>query len=199
MRNIPDALILRDNAKAELMQIKTIEEGITYLNKVKSIEVWVKAEKKDAELQNIIAEQKIRTQRILGQLLHDSEKGQGMRTDLVPLGHEVKKKETLSDIGLSRKQSHAFQQIATIPEDEFEEFIAEKKEAVNNAVAELTTSGALRLAQSIKENHNTKNNQNDSHAASSEFDAEADELLARINQLPVFYRIKIKKGIRLGK
>ena len=51
-------LVLRDNAKRELMQIKSVEDGVTYLNKLKSIEVWVSAEKKDAEVQNIIAEQK---------------------------------------------------------------------------------------------------------------------------------------------
>jgi len=68
-----NALQLRDNARAELMQIKDIETGFDYLNKVKAIEVWAKAEKKDAELQNLIAEQKIRTQRILGQLIKDGQ------------------------------------------------------------------------------------------------------------------------------
>ena len=68
-----DALLLRENAQAQLAQIKTLESGVDYLNKVKAIEVWAKAEKKDAELQNMIAEQKIRTQRILGQLLKESD------------------------------------------------------------------------------------------------------------------------------
>jgi hypothetical protein len=146
-----DGLILRDNAKAELMQIKSIEEGVSYLNKLESVAIWVMKEKKDAELSNLVAEQKLRTQRILGELLQQSDKGQGMRTDLVPTGNEVKQKETLTDIGLSRKQSSAFQQIASIPEETFEQFIEEKKAAVNNAVAELTTTGAVRLAKSLKE------------------------------------------------
>ena len=64
-----DALQLRDNAKQQLAEIRTIETGVEYLNKVKAIETWAKAEKKDAELQNIIAEQKLRTQRILGGLI----------------------------------------------------------------------------------------------------------------------------------
>lgn len=141
------AISLRDNARADLMQIKSIEEGVTYLNKVKSIEVWVKAEKKDAELQNIIAEQKLRTQRILGGLLKDSEKQNGARD-----GKTEYPKETplLSDYGVTKKQSSTFQQIASIPEKAFNEFIREKKEAVNEAVAELTTAGAVRLAKSLK-------------------------------------------------
>jgi len=143
-------LTLRDNAKAELMQIKSIEEGVSYLNKVKSIEVWVKAEKKDAELQNIIAEQKLRTQRILGQLI---KKGQEDGTLRKPNDNNYSSnhKAQLEDIGLNRSQSHRFQAIADIPEETFEEFISEKKEAVNSAVAELTTAGAVRLAKSLKE------------------------------------------------
>lgn len=50
------ALELRDNAKHQIQQIKDIETGTDYLNKVKTIETWAKAEKMDAELQNTIAE-----------------------------------------------------------------------------------------------------------------------------------------------
>ena len=56
-----EALKLRDNATHQLEQIKNIETGKDYLNKVKAIETWARAEKKDAKLQNLIAEQKIRT------------------------------------------------------------------------------------------------------------------------------------------
>jgi 5-methylcytosine-specific restriction endonuclease McrA len=67
------ALQLRDNAQQMLMSIKSIEGGVEYLNKVRAIEVWAKAERKDAELQNIIAEQKIRTQRVLGRLIQEGQ------------------------------------------------------------------------------------------------------------------------------
>ena len=67
---------LRNNAKQQLLAIQNIETGVEYLNKVKGIEAWAKAEKKDAELQNLIAEQKLRTQRILGNLIKDGQKPQ---------------------------------------------------------------------------------------------------------------------------
>lgn len=145
-------LVLRDGAREQLMQIKTVEEGISHLNKLKSIEVWVKAEKKDAELQNIVAEQKLRTQRILGGLIADGQRNgsianQGNRISNIP----DRNISTLNDIGLSAKQSSTFQAIASIPEKTFEEYIQDKKQAVNNAVAELTTAGALRLSKSIQE------------------------------------------------
>jgi hypothetical protein len=140
-----DALQLRENAKYELEQIRDLETGINYLNKVKAIEVWAKAEKKDAELQNMIAEQKIRTQRILGNLLKESE----FRKNQYDAGREDR--PPLSDYGITKDQSSTFQKIADIPEQTFEDYIKEKKEAVNNAVAELTTTGALKLAKSLKD------------------------------------------------
>lgn len=147
-----DGLKLRENARAELMQIKSIEEGVTYLNKLESVAIWVMKEKKDAELSNMVAEQKLRTQRILGELIKSGQENgeiasQGDRISNVPDRHI----STLPEMGLSRKQSSAFQQIADIPEPDFENFIEEKKAKVNEAVKELTTSGAVRLAKSLKE------------------------------------------------
>lgn len=148
-----DVLALRDNARNELQQIKNIETGVEYLNKVRAIEVWAKAEKKDAELQNMIAEQKIRTQRILGTLIREGQQRGELASQKngytgnqwgVPNENTPK---TLSDIGISRKESSTFQQIAAIPDDAFEGFIAEKKMAVDDAVQELTTAGVLAFAQ----------------------------------------------------
>jgi hypothetical protein len=148
-----DALQLRDNAKAELMQIKSIEEGMTYLNKLESVAVWVMKERKDAELSNMVAEQKLRTQRILGELIKDGQqkgeiagKGESKYNSLITDND----KRTIPEIGLSHNQSSAFKAIAEIPEEQFEEFITEKKAKVNEAVKELTTAGAVRLAKTLK-------------------------------------------------
>lgn len=146
-----DGLQLRENAMHELLQIKDLESGITYLNKIKSIEVWVKAEKKDAELQNVVAEQKLRTQRILGQLIQDGQRN-GEIADRGDNRYTQREElKNVTDLGITHKQSSTFQQIASIPEQNFEDYIKEKKEAVNNAVAELTTTGAVKLAKSLKE------------------------------------------------
>jgi phage N-6-adenine-methyltransferase len=162
-----DALILRDNARAQLEQIKDLETGIEYLNKVRAIEVWVKAEKKDAELQNIVAEQKLRTQRILGRLLAESEKNKGTRGQLNgrdSSGNYQKESPEeqppkLADLGITPKESHVFQQIAKIPDEKFEAFITEKKTAVDRAVGELTTAGALRLAKGAHVSNNSGENE----------------------------------------
>lgn len=158
-----DALILRDNARQQLQQIKDIETGIEYLNKVRAIEVWVKAEKKDAELQNIVAEQKLRTQRVLGRLIQEGQKNGEIRKQshnqhTANSSMEFAPKQ-LSDLGVSPKESSVFQQIAKIPEEKFEAFITEKKTAVDKAVGELTTAGALRLAKGAHVSNNSGENE----------------------------------------
>lgn len=138
-----DALQLRDNAKQQLAEIKTIESGINYLNKVKAIEVWAKAEKKDAELQNMIAEQKIRTQRILGQLLKE-------QPVVKHRPKEVSNDATLNDYGITRDQSSAFQKIAALPEEIFEQEIATAKVESEKRI-ELTTSRVLTAAKEYEQ------------------------------------------------
>ncbi len=156
-------LILRDNARTELLEIKTIEQGMSHLNKLRSIEIWVKAEKKDAELQNIVAEQKLRTQRILGELIKQgqeageiAERGDNSRNlkqfTETPTGEESEKRN-ITDLGISHKQSSAFQRMASIPEEKFEKWIEDSKQKVNDAVNELTTRGALRLAGMYKQSY----------------------------------------------
>ena len=138
-------IALRDNMKNELMQIKDIETGVDYLNKVKAIETWAKAEKKDAELQNIIAEQKLRTQRILGGLLKETD-----------LSSRKQNSKGLSSFGINKKQSHEFQKISSLPEETFEREIETAKEQTNRRI-ELTTSRMLKVAKEYEKSQNLDN------------------------------------------
>jgi hypothetical protein len=144
-----DVLALRDNARQQLAEIKTIETGINYLNKVKAIEVWAKAEKKDAELQNMIAEQKIRTQRILGQLLKENEVKNHGKNQYNAESNDATR-QSLSSFGLTKDQSSTFQKIAALPEDVFEREIASAKEESEKRV-ELTTSRVLFAAKEYEQ------------------------------------------------
>lgn len=144
-----DALQLRDNAKQQLAEIKTIESGINYLNKVKAIEVWAKAEKKDAELQNMIAEQKIRTQRILGQLLKDNEVSKNVGNRYLD-GKDIQPSKTLNEFGITKDQSSTFQKIAALPEEIFEQEIATAKVESEKRI-ELTTSRVLTAAKEYEQ------------------------------------------------
>ena len=145
-----DTLMLRDEAQKQLAQITTIETGVEYLNKVKAIETWAKAEKKDAKLQNAIAEQKSRTQRILGNLLIDSAVS---KTNQYSAGN--KDVPTLSKIGITKNQSSTFQKIASMPEELFEQEIAQAKEESEKRI-ELTTSRLLKAAKQYEKDNKRK-------------------------------------------
>ena len=142
-----NALELRDNAKQQLQEIRTIETGVDYLNKVKAIETWAKAEKKDAELQNIIAEQKLRTQRILGGLLKESNVSKNTSNQYL-LGSKDKP-STLKSMGINKQQSYTFQKIASLPEETFEKEIETAKAETNKRI-ELTTTRMLKVAKKIE-------------------------------------------------
>tara|TARA_R110002020_G_scaffold148749_1_gene324766 strand:+ start:56 stop:1168 length:1113 start_codon:yes stop_codon:yes gene_type:complete len=145
-----NALELRDNAKQQLQEIRTIETGVDYLNKVKAIETWAKAEKKDAELQNIIAEQKLRTQRILGGLLKEEVKVGN------PSKFNGQPPRPLKSFGLTKQQSSDFQKVASLPEETFEKEIETAKAETNKRI-ELTTSRMLKVAKLIS--REKKNNE----------------------------------------
>lgn len=151
-----DTLMLRDEAQKQLAQITTIETGIEYLNKVKAIETWAKAEKKDAILQNAIAEQKIRTQKILGGLLKESVVSKNVGNRYVD-GNQVAPSKTLKDFGINKKQSSTFQKIASMPEELFEQEIAQAKDETEKRI-ELTTSRLLKAAKQYEKETTYKKN-----------------------------------------
>lgn len=146
-----DTLMLRDEAKKQLAQIKTVESGVEYLNKVKAIETWAKAEKKDGILQNAIAEQKVRTQKILGGLLKQDIQHQGGRKKTVDNNDRL----SLKDVGITKDQSSTFQKIASMPEELFEKEIAQAKDESNKRI-ELTTSRLLKAAKQYEKDTKRK-------------------------------------------
>jgi site-specific DNA-methyltransferase (adenine-specific) len=141
-------IALRDNMKNELMQIKDIETGVDYLNKVKAIETWAKAEKKDSELQNIIGEQKLRTQKTLGFLVKEGQDEGKIQSQGGGNKKQTDQEEVCSvtDLGLTHKNSSTFKKIASLPDEIFEKEIETAKAETNKRI-ELTTSRMLKVAK----------------------------------------------------
>lgn len=139
------ALILREQAANQLMQIQSIEQGTEYLSKVKGIEAWAKAEKQDAQMMTLIAEQKLRTQRILGNLIKQGQEA----GEIKKKGESHSQSKSLSQLGIRIQDSKRYQDIASIPEPAFNEFIEQKKAEVQEKAAELTTAGMLRFKKEL--------------------------------------------------
>jgi len=66
-------------------------------------------------------------ERRMGELLKETERASGKRTDLVPTSHQVGDKPTLADLGVSKKESSAAQQLAALPAKVFQEVLDGKK------------------------------------------------------------------------
>ena len=141
------ALILREQAAYQLAEIRSIESGSEYLSKVKGIEAWAKAEKQDAQMMTMIAEQKLRTQRILGQLIKQGQEAGEIRSTG---RHGNSNSTTLKELEITHNQSKTYQDIASIPEPAFNEFIEIKKAEVQEKAAELTTAGMLRFKKQLE-------------------------------------------------
>lgn len=145
--DMENAIELRDNAKQQLMEIQTIEQATDYINKVKSVETYLKATKQDDELLKLMQEQKIRSQRIAGQILQESQVSKNYGG--INVGNEPLPTQKLSDLGITKNESSTYQKIASIPEDVFEAEMEKAKEG--DSTTDITTSRFKRLANN--DNH----------------------------------------------
>jgi site-specific DNA-methyltransferase (adenine-specific) len=137
-------ITLRENMQKELMQIKDIDFAKNYLNKINAVITYIKKENVDPKLESIISEQKIRTERLLGELLLTRIQHQGGRIKTVDKADRL----SLKDVGISKDQSSAFQKIASLPEETFEKEIETAKEE-STEKNKLTQSRILKVAKLI--------------------------------------------------
>lgn len=143
------SLATLSRAKEQLATAKNLTDILEIRDKAQAIQIYVKAIGESLEAQNHAAEIKLRAERAAGEMLAGMEKAKpGPKKDRSQVGTE------LSGLGINKNQSSRWQKEASVPEEEFEGWIA----AANEAGSELTQSGLLKLAkaahvsQSVGEN-----------------------------------------------
>jgi len=136
-------LVRYEAARKALAEAHRVDEVKTIRDKAEAMRMYGK-QANDTQLVNWAAEIKIRAERKCGELLaveiqHGGDRKSGSRSHAV----------TLTSLGLSNKQSSRYQQIAKVPEAEFERHIAE----VKDKGGELTSAGVRRLvrAEQVKD------------------------------------------------
>lgn len=170
-------IALRDNATSQLMQIKDIESATEFIDKTKALETYAKATKQDAEMVKLIQEQKIRSMRILGKLIEQTEFNTGSRGQFngkdssggLSILPPEDAKPTLSDFGITKDESSTYQTIAAIPQEHFESHMEELK-ADNSAVKEITITRFKNVGKEYKQA------QKISEAAKSDWPVEQEEM-----------------------
>jgi hypothetical protein len=135
-------LINLSHASKLLAECRTLPELKQYRDMAEAMRQYAKAQHLGLEAQNHAAEFKIRAGRGMGELLGGIPKQHGGVRDGMGLQNETPLPATLADLDITKTESHRWQKIASIPEDEFEQYIAEVKAEKK----ELTTAGVYRLA-----------------------------------------------------
>ena len=124
-------LVKLDAAKRALAEASTLQEIKEIRDQAEAIKAYVKAAGYSLEMQNQAAETKLRAERKGGELLKQMEKSKGSKgnqyTEKLDRFHDGTS-PTLRDLGIEKKQSMRWQQIADLPEVIFEEVIEETKE-----------------------------------------------------------------------
>lgn len=153
------SLALWDKARTAIVEARSVDEVKDIRDKAEAMRLYAKQAGESLKAQNDIAEIKLRAERKAGELLRDMPKNEGAKGS-GSNQHEVRSHRVsapkLSDVGISHKQSSRFQAVAAVPDDAFEELIAETKAAEK----ELTTALVLKTEKVIRqaENRAEKNN-----------------------------------------
>ena len=132
-------LTLYENAKYAIAEYKTVDEVKDFRDKAVAIEAYAK-QANDMELEWDAARARVRAERKCGELLAKLKKTPGVRNDLTSSGgvEEVSEYAQARDrAGLNNDQAAAFQKLAAVPEEEFEQ-------AVDNPAAKPSTSHIIK-------------------------------------------------------
>ena len=111
-----------DNAKHWIAQYEAVDEIKEYIDKAAAVQEYAKRAN-DYEMEHQAARARVRAERRCGELLQETEKNKGGWETCSDT--KVEQVPTITDMGLTHKQSSKFQQLANVPESEFEEALAE--------------------------------------------------------------------------
>jgi hypothetical protein len=125
MTEVNTTLVWFDRAREALAQAKSIDEVLDVRDKAEALRVYTKQARQRQEMQNWIAEIKLRAERRAGELLREMERHRGAATPFQPETAPPPRLE--ADLGIDRTTAHRWQTIASLPEQDFEAHLAHTK------------------------------------------------------------------------
>ncbi len=123
-------LVEFDRARLAIEAATSIDEVKEIRDQAEALRLYMRQSQQGLEMQNQCAEIKLRAERRAGEMLRDRD------TELHPVS-----REHLLPEGIAPIQSHRWQQVAQVPEEAFDAYIAATRDS---DTAELTTAGLLR-------------------------------------------------------
>lgn len=142
-----------------MAEAKTLGEVKNIVDIAEAARTYARAAKMGLDAQNHAAEIKLRAERKAGEMLGRLERGQGGRTDLQlhsSLERSSEYRTVLTESDIAPTTAHRWQTVAAIPDEVFEQHIAETVAER----AELTSAGVLRVAVGISRNQRNQEKKN---------------------------------------
>lgn len=159
-----NSLILFTQANKMLAEATTIQKAKELKSLALTAAEWAKQKKLGNEAVQYARGYALEADRKIGELLKETERAKGKRTDLVPKEYQVER-PTLADLGLTKKESSNAQFLANLPEEDFDKIKngsmtaheatraikIKNRESIVKRQAEEIASGGLNLPQGLYE------------------------------------------------
>ena len=143
-KDMTNALSNFDAARRAIEKAASIDEVKAIRDRAEALRGYIRQSSQGLEMQNKCAEIKLRAERRAGELLAGMENQQPGQYQRL---HDETVAPKLTELGISKLQSHRWQSISAIPQGAFDGHIAE----IVGARRELTTTDALRLARELRQ------------------------------------------------
>lgn len=129
-----------------LAEARTIDEVKHVRDRAEALRLYSKQAGESLEMQNAIAEIKLRAERRAAELLAELPRGRAGRPGRNSSQPATNFEDALRELEIPRSTAYRWQAEATVPEDVFEQYIAEVKAEGQ----ELTSAGLLTLAKALQ-------------------------------------------------
>ena len=143
--NQPRELILLSQASRALEQARTVDEVKDLRDKAEAVKAYARKAKLGQEILIEASLIKVNAERKLGEILRETELAKAAPGNQHTAENEpvVEAPPTLASLGISKSDSSRLQQIATLPDEVFQQYIQETVQSQR----EPTTAGLLRLVR----------------------------------------------------
>lgn len=129
-----------------LAEAKTMDDILQVADIAEAAKAYARAAKLGMDAQNNAAEVAILARRKAGEYLSQLERKQGERNDITLSNvGQSEYSTTLEESGITRQDANRWMQVASVPEEQFREYIEDTKQAGK----ELATSSVVKLAKEL--------------------------------------------------
>lgn len=140
-------LVKTEAARRAIEEARSVDEVKSIRDQAEAARTYAKQAKLGTEMVNAAAEIKLRAERRAGQILSEMDKHPAGRPAVNPSSRSRDLPPKLADIGVTYDQSSRWQQMAQMPQNKFEQALAESKAAGE----EITLKSVLRMIEETAE------------------------------------------------